>query len=168
MMSVSTESLTKQIRLRIWLLITGLVISGLTAFPIEYELSIAHRWISDWQSDDMLTEWIERVHHGVAETNASHPFIAYGSDWLGFAHLVIAIVFVGPLRDPVRNRWVIEFGMIACLAIFPFAFVAGHIRGIPMFWRFLDCMFGLVGGGILFNCYGKIKSLEKFIGKTYE
>ena len=32
--------------------------------------------------------------------------------WLAFAHIVIAIAFVGPPRDPVRNVWVIELALI--------------------------------------------------------
>jgi small neutral amino acid transporter SnatA (MarC family) len=90
-----------------------------------------------------------------------YPFISYGSDWLGFAHLMIAVVFLGPLQDPVRNRWVIEFGIICCIAIFPFAFIAGAIRGIPFFWRLIDCSFGIAGGLILLSCYKKIDQLEK-------
>ena len=35
--------------------------------------------------------------------------------------LVIAIVFIGPLRDPVKNVWVVEFGMIACALVVPFS-----------------------------------------------
>ncbi|SCF41963.1 hypothetical protein [Micromonospora mirobrigensis] len=32
----------------------------------------------------------------------------YGTDWLAFAHLVLAVAFWGPLRDPVRNVWVVQ------------------------------------------------------------
>jgi len=155
-----------QIRWRIWLFIAALTISGVTAWPIETQLNIAHRWIS-CPGDDVFSKWIDNVYHGVTETNAEYPFISYGSDWLGFAHIVIAIVFVGPLRDPVRNRWVIEFGLIACMLIFPFSFVAGHVREIPIFWRLIDCTFGLVGGWLLWSCYKKINELEK-IKLAYE
>jgi hypothetical protein len=34
---------------------------------------------------------------------------------------VIAIAFIGPWRDTVKNIWVIEFGMIACVLVVPFA-----------------------------------------------
>lgn len=159
---ISTDKLSQQIRTRIWLIIIGLILSGITAFPIEFELSLAHRWIACGESENIFSQWIESVYTGVVETNAAYPFISYGSDWLGFAHLVIAIAFVGPLRDPVRNRWVIEFGLIACVAIFPFAFIAGHVRGIPVFWRLIDCSFGWVGGALLLNCYKKIQTLEKY------
>ena len=68
-----------------------------------------------------------------------------GFDWLAFAHVVIAILFIGVLRDPVRNIWVVEFGMIACILILPFAFVMGHERGIPLWWQLIDCSFGVFG-----------------------
>jgi hypothetical protein len=160
MSSTRIEKLRTQIRLRIVLIIAGLVFSGVTAFPIEWELQIADSWISEYGWDNLFSNWIEDAYQGVQKTNSEYPFIAYGSDWLGFAHLVIAIVFIGPLRDPIRNRWVVEFGIIACVLIFPFAFLAGHLREIPIFWRFIDCTFGIVGGAILFDCNQKIKLWE--------
>src|SRR4051812_41374297 len=69
----------------------------------------------------------------------------YGTDWLAFAHLVIAVAFWGPLRDPVRNIWVVHFGMIACVAVVPLALIAGPIRGIPWWWQLIDISFGAVG-----------------------
>jgi hypothetical protein len=143
------------------LFIVALVLSGITAFPIEWQLSIAHKWIAQGRWNNTSTQWIEHVYTGVAATNFKFPFIAYGTDWLAFAHLVIAIAFIGPMRDPVKNIWVIQFGIIACVAIFPLALIAGAIRGIPLYWRLIDCSFGIVGGLLLFNCYQLIKRLEK-------
>ena len=137
-----------------------LVLSGITAFPIESQLEIAHDAIQYFQVDNEITKWIERVYEGVRETNARFPFISYGTDWLAFAHLMIAIAFIGPYRDPVRNVWVIEFGLIACIAILPLAFIAGYIRGIPLYWSFLDCSFGIIGGLLLWWIYEKIGRLE--------
>jgi hypothetical protein len=150
----------RSIRLLIFWFILGLVVSGITAFPIESELNIAHTWIQNHQWDNAFSKWIETAYVGVNETNAKYPFIAYGSDWLAFAHLVIAIAFIGPLRDPVKNIWVIEFGIISCLAIFPLAFIAGHLRGIPLYWQFIDCCFGLVGGSLLLLCRYRIMQLK--------
>lgn len=160
------DHLKKRIRLLIILFIGGLVFSGLTAFPIEWELRIAHTWIQQCGCSNAVTEWIERAHAGVTDTNARYPFISYGTDWLAFAHLVIAIAFIGPLRDPVRNIWVVEFGIIACLCIFPLATIAGAVRGIPVYWRILDCMFGVVGGLLLAACYSRIKKLERLQMKS--
>ena len=93
-------------------------------------------------------------------TNARYPFLAYGTDWLAFAHLVIAIAFIGPWRDPVKNRWVVEFGMIACILIVPFALAMGHVRGIPWGWRLIVCSFGLLGILPLWHCRRLIQRLQ--------
>jgi hypothetical protein len=150
-----------QIKLLIKFFISGLVLSGLTAFPIEWQLSIATNWLSHLNVNNNLSDWIRLAYHGIKETNQKYPFISYGTDWLAFAHLVIGILFIGPLRNPVKNIWIIEFGLIACLGIFPLAFIAGSIRGIPFYWQLIDCSFGLIGGMLLWICYNKIKALEK-------
>ncbi|HYG20887.1 MAG TPA: hypothetical protein VD816_18240 [Ohtaekwangia sp.] len=157
---IETKVLQRQVRHLLMAFMAGLILSGVTAFPLEWELRIAHQWFQaqDWNND--LACWVDAVYHGVAETNANYPFIAYGTDWLAFAHLVIAVAFIGPLRDPVRNIWVIEFGLIACAAIFPLAFIAGSMRGIPFYWQLIDCSFGVSGGGLLWICYRKVKRME--------
>jgi hypothetical protein len=155
-MSDTTNQLQK-IRVLIVLFMGGLFLSGLTAFPIETQLNIAHDFIQQEQWSNGFTRWLENVYVGVHETNSRYPFISYGTDWLAFAHLVIAVVFIGPLRDPVRNIWVIQFGIIACIAIFPLAL---EIRGIPMFWRLIDCSFGVVGGFLLLRCHKITRRIE--------
>jgi len=136
-------------RIRIWLavFIACLVLSGITAFPLESEL----RWlVSALQTGALqsfaaaihLLPWIERVSNALAATNAAYPFLAYGTDWLAFAHLAIAAAFVGPYVDPVGNKWVITFGLIACAGVVPLALIAGVIRGIPLGWRLIDAGFG--------------------------
>ena len=87
--------------------------------------------------------------------------MAYGTDWLGFAHLVIAVAFLGPLRDPVKNIWIIEFGIISAAAVIPMAFITGEVRGIPIFWRSIDCLFGVIGVLVLWRCHADIKRLIK-------
>lgn len=99
---------------------------------------MAHAWPA-------MALWITRLHRGLEETASRYPFVLYGTDWLGFAHLMIAVAFIGPLKDPVRNLWVVEFGMIACVLVIPLALIMGPIRGIPVFWRMIDCSFGVVG-----------------------
>jgi hypothetical protein len=159
--SPSQRKLTRSIRQLIVVFGIGLVLSGITAFPIEFQLGIANKTIEALQWKNDFTAWVQRVYQGVYETNSVYPFMAYGTDWLAFAHLVIAVSFIGPLRDPVRNIWVIEFGLIACAAIFPLAFIAGSIRGIPVYWQLIDCSFGLVGGTLLYICRTKILKLQR-------
>ena len=88
-------------------------------------------------------------------------FDAYGTDWLAFGHLVIATAFIGPIKDPVRNKWIIEWGIIACGAVPILALVAGPIRGIPLPWRLIDCSFGVVGIVPLLVVRREIRWLEK-------
>ncbi len=58
---------------------------------------------------------------------------------------MIGISLLGPLRDPVKNIWTVEFAMIACVLVIPLALICGPIRGIPWFWRLIDCSFGVFG-----------------------
>jgi len=97
---------------------------------------------------------------GMKHTSKDHPFLFYGYDWLAFAHFMLAILFIGPLRDHVKNKWVIEFGVIACILIIPFAMIAGHFRGMPFWWRLIDCSFGIIGILPLAICLKNIKRLE--------
>src|SRR5687767_10311093 len=164
------SKLLQRIRQLILLFIAGLVVSGITAFPIEWELRIAHQWMDSLKWENALSAWINVAYQGMQETNSKYPFISYGTDWLAFAHLVIAIAFIGPLKDPVRNIWVIEFGIIACVSIFPLAFIAGEVRGIPVFWRIIDCSFGVAGGVLLMVCHRMIRRLpvDALVSRTNE
>lgn len=142
-------ALLRRIRWLLILFVAGLALSGLTAFALPTEVELLHRYVhaggAAGQAFPRLAAWLDRVHAGIEETAARHPFLFYGTDWLAFAHLVIAVAFIGPLRDPVRNRWVIQFGMIACALVIPLAMIAGLIREIPFFWRLIDCSFGIIG-----------------------
>ena len=84
----------------------------------------------------------------------------YGTDWLAFGHFVIALAFVGALRDPVRNRWQFQFGMAACALVPVWALVFGHIRGIPVWWRMIDAAFGIVGFVPMWLCNRWAREIE--------
>src|SRR6476619_2136966 len=109
---------------RRWLLffMLALFLSGLTAIPAETELEFLTQFFPLGTSTG---DWLRKVYEGVAATNLNYPFIGYGYDWLAFAHFVLAILFIGPYKNPLRNMWVIEFGLIACVLVIPFAFIAG-------------------------------------------
>jgi hypothetical protein len=136
------------IRLCIVVMMLGLIVSGVTAFPLREELGLASGILRDspvaaWFPDAVA--WVERVSQALVDVGDRYPFMSYGTDWLAFAHLVIAVVFIGPLIDPVRNIWVIQFGVIACAGIIPLALIAGGIRGIPLGWQLIDMSFGVIG-----------------------
>lgn len=160
-----TERLERRVRGLLLLFIAGLVLSGVTAFPLVTEL----RWLTgvlgagpETQPHEVtgVLQWLVTVRDALTETNARYPFLAYGTDWLAFAHLVIAVAFVGPWRDPVRNRWVVTFGLIACAGVVPLALIAGAVRDIPFYWRLIDCAFGIGGAALLWPCARAIQELE--------
>jgi len=131
-------------------MMVGLVVAGVTAFPLTHEV----RWLSSVLTNPhtplvahmpWLTSWIQQVTTGITATSATYPFIAYGTDWLAYAHLMIAVAFIGPLRDPVRNVWVVQWAMIACASIIPLALIAGPVRHIPFWWSCIDMSFGVFG-----------------------
>jgi len=148
-MTSNAHMLMRRIRGLLVLFVVGLVLSGLTAFPLKIEVDVLNGLVGQGSSfEDFrpeMAKWISRVHTGISEVNQKYPFISYGTDWLAFAHIVIAIAFLGAIRDPVRNIWVVEFAMIACVLVVPFSLIGGGFRGIPMFWRLIDCSFGVVG-----------------------
>jgi hypothetical protein len=158
MKSKIKAKLTASIRLCIWIIIIGLAISGITAFPIETELNIL-TGLSLFNKG-VLHDWLNQVYSAVRYVNITYPYLSYGTDWLAFAHLILAVLFIGPLQNPVKNKWVIEFEIIAAIAIFPLAFIAGELRGIPVFWRLGDCSFGVVAIIVLIPCYKMIEKIE--------
>ncbi|MGZ5282401.1 MAG: hypothetical protein ACXWDO_11210 [Bacteroidia bacterium] len=149
--------LRKTIKTWIITFIIFLALSGITAFPVETELRIL---LANNLIPPFLHSWISNVYSAIKTTNDTFPHLAYGYDWLAFAHIVIATAFIGPLKDPVRNIWVIQFGMIACLMVFPLALICGPIREIPFYWQLIDCSFGLLGLIPLYICYKNIRQLE--------
>ncbi len=146
---METHALRRRVRYLLWFFVAALAISGLTALPLQWELNILQSLFGEgtlvarlWPA---LGQWISLVQRGLTETYLAYPFIAYGTDWLAFGHIAIAIAFLGPLRDPVKNLWVVEFAMIACILVIPWALIFGPLRGIPFLWRLLDCSFGVFG-----------------------
>jgi hypothetical protein len=163
---MTQAALLRRIRFWLGLFMVGLVLSGLTAFPLRTELRglvslLNVGWVRPVALSMGLLPWIEQVRAGVDASYGAYPFLAYGTDWLAFAHLAIAVAFVGPWIDPVRNRWVIIFGLIACAGVVPLALIAGAVRGIPFGWRLIDCSFGAFGCVPLLLCRRRIAALER-------
>ena len=99
-----------------------------------------------------LAFWLGTVDRGLHATYAEYPWMAYGTDWLAFAHIVIAVYFIGPLINPVRNKWVIQAGLVGCSLVPPLALICGPLRGIPFYWQLIDCSFGVFGAVPLLYC----------------
>jgi hypothetical protein len=148
-MRTDLENLKRRIRVLLVLFVVGLVLSGVTAIPLAGEVALLDKVVGEGSATQSwwsaLAAWVSRIYRGVMEASERYPFLLYGTDWLAFGHIVIAVSFLGPLRDPVKNIWVIEFGVIACILVIPWAMIFGPIRGIPFFWRLIDCSFGVAG-----------------------
>jgi hypothetical protein len=158
---MNREQTLRKIRLLTWLFIAGLLLSGATAIPLHSELDAAARFLGGGAHASGFTLWILKVRDALHTTYSAYPFMAYGTDWLAFGHFVIAIAFIGALRDPVRNRWLYLFGMISCVLVIPYAMVCGAMRGIPFYWRLIDCSFGVFGFLPLWLCWDWTGRLER-------
>jgi hypothetical protein len=146
--------------------IIGLVISGVTAFPLLAELKLLTYLlgVGDASSPEGYTGlsfWILTVRWGLENTYAQYPWIAYGTDWLAFAHLVIALFFVGPLIHPLSSRPTLYAGIAACIGVIPLALICGPLRGIPFYWQLIDCSFGLFGVVPLIYCLRLLTKIEQ-------
>jgi hypothetical protein len=130
----------------------ALVLSGLTAFPLQSELELVTDVLNLESSQNPAALWIVAIRNGLRASYARYPWLAYGTDWLAFAHVVIALFFVGPWLNPVRNVWVLWAGLLACGLVLPLALICGPIRLVPLGWRLIDCAFGIFGAVPLGYC----------------
>jgi hypothetical protein len=114
------KRLERRIRRLLLFFIAALLLSGVTAFPLQEELALLDRLFGpasaaagSWPA---LSAWIHRVYTGLSETYRSYPFIAYGTDWLAFAHIVIAIAFLDPVVLAADRLFFWHFGDNPALA----------------------------------------------------
>lgn len=158
-------SLLTRFRVSLGLFIVGLVLSGVTAFPLLWELRFLCHLLgvgdaTGPEGHGGLAFWILTVRHGLEHTYARFPWLAYGTDWLAFGHLVIAMFFVGPWWRPAGSRGVLYTGIVACAGVLPLALICGPIRGIPFYWRLVDCSFGVCGVLPLWYCLRLLPKIE--------
>jgi hypothetical protein len=144
----------------------ALIASGLTAVPVEWELRtlVAVFWgdaapgTTWWPA---MHTWIVQCRDTAADINVRYPYVFYGFDWLAFGVSVIGLLFLGALRDPVRNVWVVQFGLICCGLVLVFSSIVPHLRGLPWFWMFVDGSFGVLGAIPLGVILRDIRRLER-------
>jgi hypothetical protein len=140
------------------LFIVGLVVSGATAIPVQTQVD----WLMDWTglrgasvdayAPGSWQAWLLRIDQGVSQMNREHAFLGYAGDWLAYGHFAIAIVFFWAIREPIKYRFLYDFGLVICLLVIPYALVAGYFRGIPLWWRGIDCSFGVLGAIPMLLC----------------
>jgi hypothetical protein len=168
---MTVRAATFRFRVMMVFFIMGLVISGVTAFPLLSELEMLARRLGVGEATSTaghtgLQFWILTVELGLREMYAAHPWIAYGTDWLAFGHIVIALFFVGPLIEPKGSAGVICAGMTACVLVVPLALICGSVRDIPFYWRLIDCSFGVIGIIPLIYCLRLLRVIESESAQT--
>jgi len=139
----------------------GLLVSGVTVWPALAELKLAVRvaW-GGGEATDGLHRFVRQAIEGLESVEATYPFMLYAHDWLAFAHVVLAILFAGAVRDPVRNVWIVQCGLIACVLIPVLAGICIPLRGIPFCWFWIDFAFAPAAGLPLWIALRDIRRVE--------
>lgn len=140
----------------------GLFLSGVTVWPMvpQLEFLIAVVW-GDWEPTHVYHRLFVDVLAAIRDADARYPFLFYGYDWLAFAHICLAIQFAGAIRDPLRNRWVVESGLIMCALIPLLAGICIPLRGLPWQWFFIDFAFAPGAGIPLWIAWLDIRRAER-------
>ncbi len=162
---MNVSAATFRFRVALSLFIVGLLLSGITAFPLLTEMRLLVTWLGlgDAISPAGYTGfpfWILTVRFGLEDVYDRYPWIGYGTDWLAFGHIAIALFFIGPFRNPATSRSTLYAGIAACGLVIPLAFVCGALRGIPVYWRMIDCSFGVLGSIPLIYCVRLLRYLD--------
>ena len=157
--------LRRRIKWLTGLFIVGLILSGVTAIPLPAEVNLLVNFLGPDGQSSVLAAWLLHVQEALIQTQIHYPLLFYGMDWLAFGHFVIAIAFVGAWREPVRNRWLFDFGLMACALVIPYALVFGGLRGIPWWWRLIDCSFGVFGLIPIWFCRKWTNELERLTSR---
>ena len=129
------------------IVVFGLLISGITVWPAVSELKLAIKiaW-GDAEPSGILHSFVIQAIEGLEVMEAQYPFLLYAYAWLAFAHIVLAILFAGAIRDPVRNKWIVQCGLIMCALIPVLAGICIPIRGLPLRWFWIDFAFAPAAG----------------------
>ncbi|MES2590030.1 MAG: hypothetical protein V4622_13710 [Bacteroidota bacterium] len=145
----------RKINLLLTSFIILLILSGITAFPIKSEIEFLYK-IKD-SFPEFISLWISQLNVIIQNTP---NVVLYGTDWLAFAHIIIALFFIPLFKNPIQHQINLKIGMLACIFVFPLAFICGPIRGIPFFHQIIDCSFGIIGFAFLYYINSLINTLK--------
>jgi hypothetical protein len=142
----------------------GLLVSGVTVWPAVAELKTAVRVVwGDAEPAGELHAFVLRAIEGLEAVEAEYPFMLYAHDWLAFAHIGLAILFAGAIRDPVRNVWIVQCGLILCALVPVLAAVCIPIRGLPLVWFWFDFAFAPTAALPLWIALRDIRRAETYL-----
>jgi len=144
----------------------GLFISGVTVWPAIPELKmLVHLIWGDKTATDGLHRFLLQAIIGLEETKSHYPFMLYAGDWLAFAHVMLAILFAGAIQDPVRNKWIVQCGLIMCASVPVLAGVCNPLRELPGWWFWIDFSFAPGAALPLWIALADIRKLEQSSAK---
>ena len=152
----------------IGMVVCGLLLSAVTIWPAIPELKLAVRIVwGEAQATGILHGFVLKAIAGLEAVNADYPFMLYAHDWLAFAHIVLAILFAGAIRDPVRNIWIVQCGLIMCALVPVLADICVPIRGIPLIWFWIDFAFAPAAALPLWIALRDIKRAEAALSSPH-
>lgn len=136
------------VRVLLGIVAFGLLVSGLTCYFLEWEVRFVTQVVWGGSPDTipfMAEEYklLVKVGEGLKVLMRDYPEFMLGTDWLGFAHVILAILFAGAMPDPVRNIWIVRFGIVSAVLVVPSAWLFGYMRGLPAIHYFVDASFGI-------------------------
>lgn len=151
----------KRAKFMLGIVVFGLVVSAVTVWPAVRELKMAVSIVwGDGESTGALHGFILQAIEGLESVQANYPFMLYAHDWLAFAHIVLAILFAGAIKDPVRNVWIVQCGLIMCVLVPVLAGICIPIRGLPLRWFWIDSTFAPAGALPLWIALRDIRRVE--------
>jgi hypothetical protein len=132
----------KRAKIMLGIVVFGLLVSGITVWPAVPELKMAVRLVWGHAAPaGTLHAFVLKAIEGLEVVQANYPFMLYAHDWLAFAHIVLAILFAGAMRDPVKNVWIVQCGLIMCALVPVLAGICIPLRGLPLIWFWFDFAF---------------------------
>jgi hypothetical protein len=139
----------------------GLLVSGVTVWPAVPGLKLGVQLV--WGAgapNGVLHAFVLKAIEGLEAVRRDYPFMLYAHDWLAFAHIVLAILFAGAIRDPVRNIWVVQCGLVMCALVPVLAAICIPIRGLPFCWFWIDFAFAPAAALPLWIALREIRKCE--------
>ena len=81
---MKTNKILRKIKRVVAFFILLLILSRVTAFPLQTELSFLVNHLD--ANEGMLYQWISEVSKAITDLNNNYPFLSYGTDWLAFGY----------------------------------------------------------------------------------
>lgn len=152
----------KRARVMLGIVAFGMLVSGVTVWPAVPGLKLAVRLV--WGSAEatgVLHAFVLRAIEGLEHVQSDYPFMLYAHDWLAFAHIMLALLFAGAIKDPVRNIWIVQCGLVMCASIPLLAGICIPIRGLPSCWFWIDFAFAPAAAWPLWIALKDIRKAER-------